>query len=95
MNEKGSKEMVGKLLEEYYNVFLVQLPSLPPNREVDHPIDLMSNVKPISRAPYQVSFTECEELEQQLNDLLTKAYIKPNKSPWGAFVLFIKKKDGT
>jgi hypothetical protein len=51
MNEDGLNEMVGKFLEKYSNVFLARLPRLPPTREVDHAIDLMSDVKLISRAP--------------------------------------------
>jgi hypothetical protein len=72
MNEDGLNEMVGKFLEKYLDVFLAKLPSLPPTREIDRAIDLMSNVKLISRAPYRFSFTKYEELEQQLSDLLNK-----------------------
>ncbi len=68
MNENGSNEMVGKLLEKYFNVFLVKLPSLPPTREDDHAIDLMTNVKPISRSSYRFSFAKYEKLKQQLSD---------------------------
>jgi hypothetical protein len=87
--------MVGKLLEKYFNVFLVELPSLPPTREVDHAINLISNVKPISRSTYRFSFVVYEKLKKKLNDLLNKGYIKPSKSPWDAPMLFVKKKDGT
>jgi hypothetical protein len=68
---------------------------LPPTREIDRAIDLMSNAKPIFRAPCRFSFTKYEELEKKLNDLLNKGYRKPNKSPWGVLVLFVKKKDRT
>ncbi len=95
VNENSSNEMVGKLLEKYFNVFLVELPSLPPTREVDHAIDLMSNVKPISRSSYRFSFVKHEKLKQQLSDFLNKGYIKPSKSPWDAPMLFVKRKDGT
>ncbi len=95
VNEDGSNELVGKLLEKYSNVFHAKVPSLPPTREIDRVIDLVSNAKPISRAPCQFSFTKYEELEQQSNDLLNKGYIKPNKSPWGVLVLFVRKKDRT
>ncbi len=94
MNENGLNEMVGKNLEKYFNVFLVELPSLPPTRKVDHAIDLMSNVKPIFRSTYWFSFVEYEKLEKQLSGLLNKGYIKPSKSPWDAPMLFVKKKDG-
>jgi len=72
VNEDGLNEMAKKLLEKYSNVFPAKLHSLPPIQEVDHAIDLMSNVKLISKAPYRFSFTKYEELEQQLNDLLNK-----------------------
>jgi hypothetical protein len=95
VNEDGSNEMMGKLLETYSNVFHAKLPGLPPTREIDRVIDLVSNAKPIFRAPCRFSYTKYEELEQQLNDLLNKGYIKPNKSPWGVLVLFVVKKDRT
>jgi hypothetical protein len=95
VNENGLIEMVGKLLEKYFNVFLVELLSLPPTREVDHAINLISNVKPISRSTYRFSFVEYEKLERKLSDLLNKGYIKSSKSPWDAPMLFVKKKDGT
>ncbi len=95
VNENGLNEMVGKLLEKYFNVFLVELSILPQTREVDHAIDLMSDVKPISRSSYRFSFVKYEKLKQQLSDFLNKGYIKPSKSPWDAPKLFVKKKDGT
>ncbi len=94
-NKNGLNEMVGKLLEKYFNVFPVELPILPPTREVDHAIELMSDVKPISRSSYWFSFAKYEKLRQQLSDFLNKGYIKPNKTPWDAPMLFVKKKDGT
>jgi hypothetical protein len=51
VNEDGSNEMVGKLLETYFNVFLAKLLGLPPTREIDRAIDLVSDAKPISRVP--------------------------------------------
>ena len=38
---------------------------------------------------------ELKELKVQLQELLDKGYIRPSVSPWGAPVLFVKKKDGT
>ena len=37
--------------------------------------------------------TELRELKVQLQDLLDKGFIRPSTSPWGAPVLFVKKKD--
>jgi hypothetical protein len=54
----------------------------------------MLGVAPLAKAPYQMSHEELKELKVQLEELLTKIYIKLNKSPYGAPVLFIHKKDG-
>ena len=64
-------------------------------REVDHAIDLIADAAPIAKAPYCHSLAQNVELENQLKDLLSKGYIRPSKSPWGAPVLFVKKKDGS
>ncbi len=84
---------MGKKLEEYYDIFPTNLLGLPLANEVHYSIVLILNVKPIFRAPYQLSFVKYEKLEQQLSDLLNKGYIKPSKSPWGVPILFVKKKD--
>jgi hypothetical protein len=55
----------------------------------------MLGVAPPAKAPYRMSHEELEELKVQLEDLLAKGYIKPNKSPYGAPVLFVHKTDGT
>ena len=49
----------------------------------------------MSRDPYRMSVLELTELKMQLQELLDKGYIRPSVSPWGAPVLFVKKKDGT
>ena len=50
---------------------------------------------PISRAPYRMAPTELKELKTHLQGLLSKGFVRPSVSPWGALVLFVKKKDGT
>ena len=50
---------------------------------------------PNSKAPYQMNILELNELKSQLKELIDKKYIRPSVSPWGAPVIFIKKKDGT
>jgi len=67
---------------------------LPPRRRVDHVIDVMLGVAPPAKAPYRMSHEELKELKVQLEELLTKGYIKPKKSPYGAPILFVHKKDG-
>jgi hypothetical protein len=55
----------------------------------------MDGAKPVSQPPYRMSPIELEELRRQLKELLEAKFIKPSKSPYGAPVLFQKKKDGT
>jgi len=55
----------------------------------------MPGTAPISIAPYRMAPTELKELKIQLQELLDKGFIRPSVSPWGAPVLFVKKKDGT
>jgi hypothetical protein len=82
-------------LDEFKDVFSDDLKDLPPKGEVDHAIDLVADAAFIARAPYCHSLAQQSELENQLNDLLSKGYIRPSKSLWSAPVLFVKKKDGS
>nr|GEW73992.1 putative reverse transcriptase domain-containing protein [Tanacetum cinerariifolium] len=68
---------------------------LPPPRQVEFPIDLVSGAAPVARAPYRLAPSQMRELTVQLQELLEKGFIHPSLSPWGAPVLFVKKKDGT
>jgi hypothetical protein len=67
---------------------------LPSKRQVDHVIEVMPGVAPSTKATYRMSHEELKELKVQLEELLAKGYIKPSKSPYGAPVFFIHKKDG-
>jgi hypothetical protein len=82
-------------LREYRDVFPEEVPSLPLRRDIDFSIELALGVMPVSRTPYQMSTPELVELKLQLREMMDKGYIWPNVSPWGALVLFVKKKDGT
>ena len=64
-------------------------------REVEFTIDLVPDSKPISIPPYRLAPLELKELYSQLKELADKGFIRPSSSPWGAPVLFVKKKDGT
>ncbi|KAL0539443.1 hypothetical protein IC582_023655 [Cucumis melo] len=83
------------VVREYPDVFLDELPGLPPPREVDFAIELEPGTAPISKAPYRMAPAELKELKVQLQELLDKGFIRPSVSPWGAPVLFVKKKDGS
>ncbi|GKV05138.1 hypothetical protein SLEP1_g17180 [Rubroshorea leprosula] len=80
---------------EFPDVFLEDLPSLPPDREIEFTIDFVPGTGLISKAPYRMAPTELKELKVQLEELLEKGFIRPSVSPWGALVLFVKKKDGS
>ncbi|KAL0554620.1 hypothetical protein IC582_008546 [Cucumis melo] len=83
------------VVREYPDVFLDKLPGLPPPRKIDFTIELEPDTAPISRAPYRMAPAELKELKVQLQELLDKGFIRPSVSPWGAPVLFVKKKDGS
>ncbi|TYK07530.1 DNA/RNA polymerases superfamily protein [Cucumis melo var. makuwa] len=83
------------VVNEYLDVFPADLSGLPPDREVEFTIELLPRTTPISQAPYRMAPSELKELKVQLQELVDKGYIRPSVSPWGAPVLFVKKKDGT
>ena len=83
------------VVREFPNVFPDDTAGLPPDREVEFTIDLIPGTEPISIPPYRMSHTELRELKAQLEELLSKGFIRPSISPWGALVLFVKKKDGS
>lgn len=76
-------------------MFPLDIPGMPPNQEIDFRIDLVPSVEPISRPPYRMTTQELSELKLQIEELLAKGFIRPNVSPWGAPVIFVKKKDGS
>ncbi|KAH9722450.1 Endonuclease [Citrus sinensis] len=83
------------IVREFIDVFPEDLPGLPPDREVEFTIELVSGTTPISKASYRMAPIELKELKVQLQELLDKGFIRPSVLPWGAPVLFAKKKDGS
>ncbi|KAL0554251.1 hypothetical protein IC582_008168 [Cucumis melo] len=83
------------VVKEFLDVFPDDLSGLPPDREIEFTIELLLGTAPISQAPYRMAPNELKELKMQLQELVDKGYIRPSVSPWGAPVLFVKKKDGT
>ena len=67
---------------------------MPPEREVEFCIDLLPGAQLVFVPPYRIAPAELTKLREQLDELLKKAFIKSNISPWGAQVLFAKKVDG-
>nr|GFA07611.1 hypothetical protein [Tanacetum cinerariifolium] len=91
----------GKRLEDmpivryFLEVFQEDLPGIPPARQVEFQIDLVPGAAHVAWAPYRLAPSEMKELAEQLQELFDKGFIIPSSSPWGALVLFVKKKDGS
>ncbi|GJX37459.1 putative reverse transcriptase domain-containing protein [Tanacetum coccineum] len=83
------------IVREFPEVFLEDLPGLPPDRQVEFQIDLVPGAAPVARAPYRLAPAEMQGLSTQLQKLSDKGFIRLSSSPWGAPVLFVKKKDGS
>ncbi|GKC71873.1 putative reverse transcriptase domain-containing protein [Tanacetum coccineum] len=82
-------------IRDFPEVFPEDLPGLPLTRQVEFQIDLVPSDAPMARAPYRFAPSELQELSTQLQELSDKGFIRPSSSPWGAPVLFVKKKDGS
>jgi hypothetical protein len=82
-----------KLVSEFPDVFLEELPGMPPERKVEFAIELIPGTALISKRSYRVSRPELVELKKQIYELVENGYIRPSTSPWAA--LFVEKKDGT
>ncbi|GKF73900.1 hypothetical protein Tco_0220232, partial [Tanacetum coccineum] len=83
------------VIRDIPEVFPKELPGPPPPKQVKFRIDLIPGVAPVARTPYRLAPSEIKELSKQLQELLKKGFIRPSSSPWGASVLFVKKKDGS
>ena len=83
------------MLDEFRDVLTNELPEdLPPVREVDHKIELVSVAESQNKAPYRLNQNKLVELKRQLTELLARGYVRPSKSPFGASVFFVNKKGG-
>ncbi|GKC41525.1 hypothetical protein Tco_1059247 [Tanacetum coccineum] len=83
------------LVGDFPEVFLDDLSGLTPLKEIKFRIELIPGAIPVARSPYRLAPFEFEELSGQLKELQDKGFIRPSSSPWGAPVLFVKKKDGS
>ncbi|GKD48424.1 putative reverse transcriptase domain-containing protein, partial [Tanacetum coccineum] len=80
------------IVRDFSEVFPEDLPGLLP---MEFQIDLVPSIALVARAPYRLAHLEMKELSDQLQELSNKGFIRSSSSPWGALVLFVKKKDGS
>ncbi|GKC25252.1 putative reverse transcriptase domain-containing protein [Tanacetum coccineum] len=83
------------VIRNFPEVFPDDLPRLPPPRQVEFRIDLVPGAAHVAHAPYRLAPSKTRELSEKLRELLEKGFIRLSSSPWGAPVLFVKKKDGS
>ncbi|GJX84734.1 putative reverse transcriptase domain-containing protein, partial [Tanacetum coccineum] len=83
------------VVRDFPEVFLDDLSGLPPIREIELRIELIPGATPVAKSLYRLAPSEMEEFSGQLKELQDKGFIRPSSSPWGAPVLFVKKKDGS
>ncbi|KAL9249281.1 RNA-directed DNA polymerase-like protein [Drosera capensis] len=102
--KKICKQPIGLTKQTTIVQTVVKTVDQPPNlqkcrreerRDVDYKIDLEPGTRPPARVPYRMAPMELEELRKQLKDLLDAGFIRSSKAPYGAPVLFQKKKDGS
>ncbi|GKD89523.1 hypothetical protein Tco_1365030, partial [Tanacetum coccineum] len=91
--EVGSTEIV--VVKDFPEVFLDDLSRLPPVQEIEFRIELVPGEMPVAKSPYRLAPSELEELSGQLKEIQDKGFIRPSSLPWGAPMLFVKKKDGS
>nr|GFB85724.1 putative reverse transcriptase domain-containing protein [Tanacetum cinerariifolium] len=83
-----------RIVRDFPEVFLNDLTGLPPMREIEFRIDLIPGVFLVVKSPYRLAPPKMLELSNQLKELQEKGFIRPSQLPWGAPMLFVKKKDG-
>ncbi|GJY79448.1 putative reverse transcriptase domain-containing protein [Tanacetum coccineum] len=91
--ERRTKDV--PVIGDFPEVYPGDLPGLPPTRQVEFHIELITRAAPVARAPYRLAPVEMKELAEQLKELFDKGFIRPSSSLWGAPILFVKKKDGS
>ena len=80
------------LVAEFADVF--EPPGMPAERDTVHRIELEPGATPPFRRQYRVSAAELAEVRRQLDEYLEKGWIRPSCSPYGAPIVFIRKKTG-
>nr|GEU53321.1 putative reverse transcriptase domain, ribonuclease H-like domain, aspartic peptidase domain protein [Tanacetum cinerariifolium] len=91
--DKKQREIV--VVRDFPRVFSDDLSGLPPIQEIKFRIELIPRAIPVAKSLYRLAPSELEELSGQLKELQDKGFIRLSSSPWGAPVLFVKKKDSS
>ncbi|GKG08974.1 hypothetical protein Tco_0334806, partial [Tanacetum coccineum] len=92
-SDKKQEEIV--VVRDFPEVFLDDLSGLTPLWEIEFRIELIPGATLVAKSPYRLAPSELEELSGQLKELQDKGFNRPSSSPWGALILFVKKKDGS
>jgi hypothetical protein len=92
---KGKSLEEIKVVNEYPGVFPDELPGMPPDCDIEFSIELLPDTAPIYKRPYGMNVKDLAELKKQIDELLSKGYIRPSSSPWWSPILFVDKNDGT
>nr|XP_033516007.1 uncharacterized protein LOC117280399 [Nicotiana tomentosiformis] len=82
------------VVRDFTNVFPADVPSIPPDRDVDFCVDLVPDTQPISISPHHMAPIELKEMKERLQELLAKGFIRSSVSPLYASIIFVRKKDG-
>ena len=80
---------------EYTDIFLHELPGMPPDHDIEFVIDLLPRTAPIAKRPYRMAVNKLELLNEQIRELQASGFIRPISSSWGSLILFVEKKDGS
>ena len=95
LRDSGSRLEDILVVREFSDVFPEDLPGIPPGREIDFQIELALGIEPISKASYRMAPLELKEFKVQMEEVVSKGFVRLSTSPWGAPFLFVKKKDGS
>jgi hypothetical protein len=83
------------VVNEFPDVFPKELPGMPPDQYIEFVIELKPGTAPIYKTPFRMITPELAELKEHSKELLEKGFIPLSSSPWGAPMIFVRKKDGT
>jgi hypothetical protein len=74
---QGSKVLV---VSEFPDVFLEELPGMPPDRDIEFVIELMPDTAPLYKSPYRMATLELAKLKEHIKELLEKGFVHPSSS---------------